>query len=101
MYTFVISYSVVIDITLVMVRKQHNLTRWVVPTVAQLRGPLKNNDVDEQRLIGLHQDVSNESVKVVEKEFGETNAVHGDWLVVHRKKRNKRVNYGLGKSLSN
>ncbi|KAI5418409.1 hypothetical protein KIW84_042880 [Lathyrus oleraceus] len=79
----------------------NNLMQTVVPTVAQPRGPSKNDDVHEQRLTKVHQKVSIDSAKIVAKEFEEIKATHGDWLVAKRKKRNKRVSYCQGKSLFN
>ncbi|KAI5386992.1 hypothetical protein KIW84_073223 [Lathyrus oleraceus] len=78
-----------------------DLALFVVPTMAQQRGPPENDDVHEQRLTKLHQEIGDKSVEIIAKESGEINVVHGDWLVVERKKRNKRVSYGQGKYLSN
>lgn len=39
----------------------------------------------------LHQELGDDSAEIIGKEYGEINAVHGDWLVVQRKKRNKKV----------
>lgn len=55
-----------------------NLTRSVVPTMAQPRGPLENDDVHEQKLTKLHHEVDDDSTEIVAKESREINAVHGD-----------------------
>ncbi|CAI8614242.1 unnamed protein product [Vicia faba] len=67
----------------------HDLTRTVIPTVAQPRGLPKNDDVYEQRLIELYYKVDDDGAKIVAKDFREINTVHDDWLVVQRKNRNK------------
>lgn len=69
--------------------------------MVQPRGPSKNDVIHEKRLTDFHQEVGHDSAEIFAKEFGEIVAVCGDYLVVQRKKRNKRVSYGQGKSLSN
>ncbi|KAI5442157.1 hypothetical protein KIW84_011284 [Lathyrus oleraceus] len=76
-----------------------NMTQSIVPTMSQPRGLLENDVVHEKRL-ELHQKMGEDSVEVVAKESGEINAVHDDWLVVQKKKHNKRINYCQGKYLS-
>lgn len=63
---------------------------FVIPMVAQIRGPPTNDVAHEQILTELHQEVGDDSDEIVAKEYGEINAVHGDWQMVQRKKYNKR-----------
>lgn len=62
--------------------------------MAQPRGPPKNDVIHEQ-------EVGVDNAKIIAKEYGEINVIYGDWLLVQRKKYNKIVTYGQGKSLSN
>ncbi|CAI8595113.1 unnamed protein product [Vicia faba] len=60
-----------------------NLTQSVISMVAQPRVLLENDDVYEQRLMKLYQEVGDNGAEIVAKEYGKTNAVHGDegWCI--------------------
>lgn len=53
------------------------------------------------RLAKLHHEVGDDNVEIESKESRKTNAVRGDWMVVQRKERSKRVSCGLGNYLPN
>lgn len=50
--------------------------------MAQPRGLLKNDVVHEQRLMELHQEVGDDSVEILVKEFEEIIAVHRDLAMI-------------------